>query len=149
MLAQLDVLQTTIVERRTSRDADLRSTIPPPAFLIPLLPLIRWLTPALIRFGKRVESQFEFYADSTCTGCGLCETICLADKIVLVDAKPSWPQASTCYSCFACLNYCPQQAIQVKSSWYLRSHTPENGRYHHPQITASDIAAQKAQRCEA
>jgi hypothetical protein len=27
--------------------------------------------------------------------------------------------------------------------WYLKSYTDQNGRYHHPEITASDIVGQK------
>jgi formate hydrogenlyase subunit 6/NADH:ubiquinone oxidoreductase subunit I len=55
-----------------------------------------------------------------------------------------WQKEVKCFGCFACLNYCPEQSIQVASTWYLKSRTTENGRYHHPQVTANDIAAQKA-----
>ncbi|MBN1581497.1 MAG: EFR1 family ferrodoxin [Anaerolineae bacterium] len=143
MLARLDTIQKVIVDRQAHRDEDIRSSDPAPLFLVPLLPLLRWMTPALIRLGKRVESRFDFYVDDTCTGCGTCEQVCLANRIRLVDRKPQWPQDATCYGCFACLNYCPLQAIQINSTWYLRSYTDQNGRYHHPQVAAEDIAAQK------
>lgn len=35
------------------------------------------------------------------------------------------------------------KSIQIKSKWYLKSYTEQNGRYHHAAITAKDIAAQK------
>ena len=146
MLSRLDTIQGTIAERRTHRDEDTRSDMPPPVFLKPLIPLIRRITPALIQLGKQVERRFDFYVDDKCAGCGVCAQVCLADRIQLVGGKPQWPAGAACYGCFACLNYCPRHAVQIRSSWYLKSHTLENGRYHHPQVTARDIAAQKAAR---
>jgi NAD-dependent dihydropyrimidine dehydrogenase PreA subunit len=67
-------------------------------------------------------------------------------KIKMVDGRPVWQKEVKCFGCFACLNYCPEQSIQVASTWYLKSRTAENGRYHHPQVTANDIAAQKGWR---
>jgi Pyruvate/2-oxoacid:ferredoxin oxidoreductase delta subunit len=61
----------------------------------------------------------------------------------MIDGQPLWQEEVPCLGCFACLNYCPEESIQVESKWYLRSHTTTNGRYHHPAITASDIAEQK------
>jgi ferredoxin len=48
-----------------------------------------------------------------------------------------------CHGCFACLNYCPEEPIQVESKWYLKSYAEQNGRYHHPDVPAREIAAQK------
>ena len=45
--------------------------------------------------------------------------------------------------CYACLNYCPQSAIQIKSKIYMKSYTVANGRYPHPFATVADIAGQK------
>ena len=90
-----------------------------------------------------VETSFDFYYDEKCTGCGICERVCLAGKVQMVDDRPVWQEAISCHGCFACLNFCPEESIQVKSSWYLKSYTEQNGRYHHPEITFKDIAAQK------
>jgi MinD superfamily P-loop ATPase len=98
----------------------------------------------LLQFGKHAESSFGFYFDAKCTGCGMCERVCLAQRIKMVSERPVWQKEVKCYGCFACLNFCPEQSIQIKSTWYLKSHTNENGRYHHPAITAKDIAEQKA-----
>jgi flavodoxin len=46
-------------------------------------------------------------------------------------------------------SFCPKQSIQIKSKWYLRSYTEQNGRYHPPEIAANDIASQKVQAKEA
>jgi Pyruvate/2-oxoacid:ferredoxin oxidoreductase delta subunit/flavodoxin len=140
---RLDSLHGIIVGREAHRDEDLGGIAPPPGFMVPFMPLISLLGPVLLPLGKLAESRFDFYTDSRCNGCGLCETMCLARKIEVVDGKPLWPRGAKCFGCFACLNYCPQQSIQIRSSWYLKSYTEQNGRYHHPSITAHDIAEQK------
>lgn len=47
--------------------------------------------------------------------------------------KPEWHQ-DVCFFCYACFNYCPQQAIGVEHC------TKKLGRYHHPEISAEEIA---------
>jgi ferredoxin len=144
MLARLDAIQSTITAQEVNREEDLSGLdVPPPDIIKPIMPFIKILDPILLPLGKLAESSFGFYADAKCTGCGLCERVCLAQKIKMVDARPTWQKEVKCFGCFACLNYCPEQSIQVASTWYLKSRTAENGRYHHPQITANDIAAQK------
>jgi NAD-dependent dihydropyrimidine dehydrogenase PreA subunit len=143
MLARLDSIQRTIVDRKTSRERDTGAE-PPPRFLVPFLPLIDAVTPLLIPLGKMVETSFDFYYDQKCTGCGICERICLAEKVEMLDGRPVWREGVECHGCFACLNFCPEESIQIHSKWYLRSYTAQNGRYHHPNITANDIARQKS-----
>lgn len=143
MLKKLDSIQGIIASQKVNRTESLEGTAPPPTFLKPFMPIIDFLGPHLIPLGKLAESSFGFYADSKCTGCGLCERVCLAQKIAMVDKRPVWQEKVECHGCFACLNYCPEQSVQVKSTWYLKSWTTENGRYHHPKITAQDIARQK------
>ena len=142
MLARLDAIRSIILNRETSREED-RGDIPPPPFLAPFIPLLDAISPYLVRFGKMVESSFDFYYDEKCTSCGICERVCLAERVQMVDGGPVWQEEVNCHGCFACLNYCPEESIQVTSKWYLRSHTDQNGRYHHPEIKAKDIAAQK------
>lgn len=142
MLARLDSIQRVILARETSREEDT-GDVPPPPFLVPFMPLLDAISPYLVRFGKMVESSFEFYSDKDCTGCGICERVCLGEKVQMVDSRPVWQEAVTCHGCFACLNYCPAESIQVRSKWYLKSYTDQNGRYHHPEIKAKDVARQK------
>jgi NAD-dependent dihydropyrimidine dehydrogenase PreA subunit len=144
MLARLDLIRRTIVDQKTSREEDTGDATPPPPFLVPFVPLIRAVSPLLVPLGKLVETSFDFYCDEKCTGCGVCEYVCLAEKVQMADGRPVWQEAVKCHGCFACLNYCPEESIQVESKWYLKSYTEQNGRYHHPGVTAKDIAGQKA-----
>ena len=144
MLARLDSIQRIIVGQQISREKDTGDGTPPPTFLVPFLPLITAMSPLLVRFGKLVETTFDFYYDEKCTGCGLCENICLAGKVQMIDQKPVWQESVKCHGCFACFNYCPLESIQVKSRWWLKSYTDQNGRYHYTEIMATDIAEQKS-----
>jgi NAD-dependent dihydropyrimidine dehydrogenase PreA subunit len=135
-LNQLDNIQKIIQNKEIFREEDKTATSPTPGWLKPF-------TPFLLAIGRKLENTFIFYEDSKCTGCGICEKICLADKVKIVDGRPLWQENKICLACWACFNYCPVQSIQIKSKWYLKSYTIQNGRYHHPQISADDIAAQK------
>ncbi|MGE5485854.1 MAG: 4Fe-4S dicluster domain-containing protein [Ignavibacteriales bacterium] len=50
-----------------------------------------------------------FYSDQKCLGCGTCERVCLSGRVWMVDKKPVWDGKVRCYTCRACLNYCPAQ----------------------------------------
>jgi ferredoxin len=78
-----------------------------------------------------------FSVDHDCNSCGTCEKVCLSGKIVMSGGKPEWAEHTQCYFCYACFNYCPQQAILVKG------YSCKTGRYSHPGISATDIAEQK------
>ncbi|MCX8129550.1 MAG: EFR1 family ferrodoxin [Clostridia bacterium] len=84
-----------------------------------------------------------YYADSKCTGCGICEKVCLSGKIEMRAGEPLWRKNIKCYLCYTCLNYCPKQAVQIKSKIYMKSYTEKNGRYPHPFASVSDISGQK------
>ncbi len=84
-----------------------------------------------------------FYADSKCVGCGICEKVCLSQKIKMINKKPIWQEKVKCYLCYTCLNYCPEQAVQIKSKIYMKSYTNKNGRYPHPFATIREISGQK------
>jgi len=89
------------------------------------------------------QDLVRFYSDSTCNGCGVCERVCLSHRIDMVTEKPVWKDAVKCYGCLACINFCPQQAIQIESRFPVRSYTDVNGRYHHASVTYKDIAEQR------
>lgn len=72
-----------------------------------------------------------FHADENCIGCGTCARLCPVRNICIVDGKPQWQQR--CEQCFACLQWCPQQAIQFGNN------TVGRWRYHHPDVTLADM----------
>ena len=84
-----------------------------------------------------------FYHDNKCTGCGVCEKVCLSEKISIIDGKPVWSKNKFCFMCFACLNFCPMKSVQVSNIPGVKSNSKENGRYPHPYATINDMQIQK------
>lgn len=133
---KLKIIQNIILNKKDSRVKDTEATTKAPLWLKPFLP-------PLLSLAKKLENKFIFYYDSKCTGCGVCKQVCLAGKIDMVKERPIWQAENPCFACWACLNYCPAQSIQVKSKWYVKSYTEVNGRYHHPDVSVAEIARQK------
>jgi ferredoxin len=93
-----------------------------------LLPLIWHIT-------VKGWKSLAFISDEKCDGCGICMRICPVDNIEMIDNRPSW--SNHCASCFACLQWCPKEAIQAGTI------TVNMKRYHHPHVKISDIMKQK------
>ena len=74
------------------------------------------------------QNDKNFYSDENCNSCGICEKICPVKNIILIDGKPEWQHR--CQQCLACINYCPEKAIQFGSQ------TLKTQRYHHPEINS-------------
>ena len=129
----LDSIKTIIINKEESREKDTNVTVPMPVFslLSPVLPILNKIF------------NVDFYSDSNCVGCGTCEQVCLSGKIKMINGKPVWQKDIQCFFCHACLNYCPENAVQIKSTRLLKSYTTENERYLHPYATVDDIAGQK------
>ena len=90
------------------------------------------------------QDLLRFYSDSNCNSCGICERVCLSHKIEMTGKKPMWKKEIKCYACYACINFCPRQAIQIESRIpFVESCTDVNGRYHHKSVTYKDIAEQR------
>ncbi len=84
---------------------------------------------------KVYANDKSFYANENCNNCGMCESVCPVNNIVLIESLPQWQHK--CQQCLACINYCPEEAIQFGTK------SLETGRYHHPEITVQDITNQK------
>ncbi len=137
-------IQTEIIEmKRDLSNMDISYTINCSSN-----PLANFLLEKLVIYGmdisKYVGGVNYYYTSDNCIGCGTCENVCLSQKIKLVDKKPIWQKDVLCFMCYACLNYCPVKAVQVKSIIGVVSYTEENTRYSHPFATINDIASQKS-----
>jgi len=75
--------------------------------------------------------DYGFNYDDKCTGCNICSKICPVKNIKMVDGRPVWQHL--CEQCFACLQWCPEEAIQFGSK------TSGKKRYHHPDVKLSDM----------
>lgn len=73
----------------------------------------------------------KFFVDERCNGCGICVKICPAQNIHMVAKQPQWQHR--CEQCLACLQWCPQVAIQYGKN------TAAYARYHHPAIQRTEV----------
>ena len=80
-------------------------------------------------------SDKNFYAEDSCSSCGICEEVCPVNNIILTDGVPVWQK--NCQQCLACINFCPEKAIQFGTG------TLKTQRYHNPEITTEEIINQK------
>ncbi len=94
-----------------------------------------WMMSLVWAISANSNHKLDFLLDESCTGCGTCEHVCITKRISMNEDKPEWIHKN-CSFCYACFNYCPEQAIGVKH------YTKKLGRYHHPEISADEIAAQ-------
>jgi ferredoxin len=133
---RLDVIKDIIINKETRHEVDKEY-----GFKYGFL-----LEKIVIFATKLMESKSiknYFYSDVKCTGCGVCEKICLSKRINLIDGIPRWKDEILCFMCYACLNYCPQKSVQINSKWYMKSFTMVQERYTHPYATAQEIEEQK------
>lgn len=88
-------------------------------------------------FMKRIKKFDEkFVVSHNCNGCMICSYVCPVNNITaLPKGVKEWQH--NCEGCLACLQFCPVEAISCGKA------TEDRGRYHHPNVTANDMAAQK------
>jgi len=78
-----------------------------------------------------------FLTDKDCNQCGICQKVCPVGNIDMNSGSPNWN--GHCEQCFACLQWCPQKAIQYGKKTLIRN------RYHHPNVQISDMISQARQ----
>lgn len=75
-----------------------------------------------------------FWATDACNACGICEKVCPVKNVRFQNGTPQWQH--TCQQCMACIQYCPNEAIQYKKV------TQNRKRYRNPHIMVSEIMRQ-------
>jgi len=132
---ELDIIGKAIINKEKNAGKDS----PKPTTALARV-INKYLQLPLQWYIEGMNAKIGFYTDSTCTGCGLCEIVCPSKKIKMNNGKPLWQDNLRCYYCYACFNFCPEQAILVKN------YTHKDGRYTYPGISVKDIAEQKTPR---
>lgn len=86
-----------------------------------------WVLTSVINplFNKKAIDTKKFYANESCTCCGICEKACNCKNIKVIE-KPVW--GDNCTQCLGCLHLCPTKAIQYGKG------TEKKGRYKNPNI---------------
>ncbi len=113
-----------------ARKVAARETHPPETGFF----LATWSFAILYRlhFARKAHGKdSDFWADEKCTSCGICAKVCPVENIRLEDGRPTW--LHHCEQCYACLQWCPEEAIQASRK------TPDRKRYHHPDIRVTDM----------
>ncbi|MFA7230521.1 MAG: EFR1 family ferrodoxin, partial [Victivallaceae bacterium] len=83
----------------------------------------------LMRMSKDAS---KFQVNVRCNSCGICSRVCPSGNIELAnDGKPTW--GNNCEQCMACIQWCPQKAIQIRG---VSENCPH---YHHPDVSVNDI----------
>lgn len=139
---QLDEAQRIITNSELCRQADTGYLKSIPYNLHRNRLLERFII-AMLWLSEYIGGVNYYCSDARCNGCGVCQRVCLSRKIRMSGKKPVWQRKTVCYMCYACVNYCPQQAVQIDSIPGVKSHTRQTGRYPHPYATVKDIAGQK------
>ncbi|NLW46267.1 MAG: 4Fe-4S binding protein [Firmicutes bacterium] len=78
-----------------------------------------------------IISDKDYWVDDKCNNCRTCERICPRSNITIKEGRPVWNH--DCELCFACIQWCPQEAIQYQNG------TQGSGRSHHPEVKLADI----------
>jgi len=81
-----------------------------------------------IRFAMRYYYRYEDHKvdRAACTNCGICQRICPVNNVRYEQGEVRI--GKNCASCFACINYCPQQAIH-----FGRIHPRKEAQYRFPE----------------
>ncbi len=142
VLEKLDMIGDVVNSRSASREKDVEYTIESASNPISAR-LIEGAVVMGMDLADRIGGVNYFCCDDRCNGCGICEKVCLSTKIRMQDGRPTWRKDVLCFMCYACLNYCPRESVQVNDIPLVKSYTRQNGRYPHPYATAKEISTQK------
>ena len=89
------------------------------------------LVPLLLYALKHGWEALGLKPDEKCNSCGTCARVCPVNNIKMKEDKPYW--SKHCVMCFACLHWCPKEAIQIGNIML------NTKRYHHPEVQLSEM----------
>jgi ferredoxin len=72
-----------------------------------------------------------FTVNNNCTGCGICRNVCPVKNIEMVNNQIQYKHH--CEQCLACIQFCPQKAINYKDV------TQNRKRYTNPEINYNEL----------
>lgn len=142
-LQVIETISSAVSRRMRCKGTDSSVTIPTADSKLKAW-LIETVVILLMDNAERFGGVNYFYHDGDCTGCGICERVCLSRKIRMERGEPIWNKRRLCYMCFACLNFCPKESVQIRSIPGVKSFSERNGRYPHPYAAITDMENQKA-----
>ncbi|MDD4141232.1 MAG: EFR1 family ferrodoxin [Bacteroidales bacterium] len=108
--ARVDLIVKAILENRQDKTLYSKGSLP--------WIKSRLIYPSFIKYTYKTK----FYATEACNHCGLCAKLCPMNNITIKDGSPAWSEK--CVQCLACINRCPQRAIEYGKI------TPKKGRYY-------------------
>jgi len=100
----------------------------------------------ILRIGGRIAHAFatsvyntprRLHATDACNRCGTCSRICPTRNISVTGDSVKW--GSDCTQCYACIHWCPKEAVQIGGR------TRGRRRYHHPDVTVKDMLEQRGE----
>jgi ferredoxin len=74
----------------------------------------------------------DYIVDNDCTGCEICRMVCPVQNIEIINKRPNFKH--NCEQCVACIQYCPQRAINY------RGLTRGRRRYTNPEISYKELS---------
>ncbi|MDR2096956.1 MAG: EFR1 family ferrodoxin [Spirochaetaceae bacterium] len=80
---------------------------------------------------KLKDMDKDYIVSDNCIGCGICKDICPAGNIEIINGIPNFKH--NCEQCVACIQYCPQKAINYKDL------TQKRKRYTNPEISYKEL----------
>ena len=120
-----------IVNKRQSMPVEAETMISALLFRGLFFKVVRPVVPLLLHAARHGWESLAFTVTDNCSGCTTCSKVCPVNNITIVKDRPVW--GDNCLSCFACIQWCSREAIQLGTG-QIRVE-----RYHHPEIKSSDI----------
>lgn len=87
---------------------------------------------AINGLSKKFPLDKGFIVSDKCISCKICSKVCPASNIEINNGKPKWT-LSNCQFCFACVQWCPKEAIEYKKT------SQGVKRYRNPYIKVNEL----------